>query len=215
MKVILGLGNPGSQYAATRHNIGWMVVDAIAERIRTSFAPGKGEFHEATGRWRGNELRLIKPTTFMNNSGEAARVVLGRFNVPAADMLVVVDELQFPTGRVQLKPGGSSGGHNGLESLIYHLRTETFPRLRCGVGNNFERGRMAEYVLSPFDNEEQEQVAQMIEAGRDLALSWAAMGTSRAMSLFNRNERAKAALEENQITKTDTQTDASTASDAT
>ena len=189
MKIILGLGNPGSEYARTRHNIGWLVLDAIAEQLRGSFAPGKGDFLEAAGRWRGTEIRLIKPTTYMNNSGTAARTVLGRYGVQPADMLVVVDELQFPTGRVQLKPGGSSGGHNGLESLIYHLRTEAFPRLRCGIGNDFERGRMADYVLSPFAESEREELDRMIIAGRDLALSWAAMGTARAMSLFNRAQK--------------------------
>jgi PTH1 family peptidyl-tRNA hydrolase len=191
MKVILGLGNPGSQYVATRHNVGWMVLDAIAEQLRTSFAPGRGEYHEAIGRWRGSQVHLIKPTTYMNNSGTAARTVLGKYNVAPADMLVVVDELQFPVGRVQLKPSGSSGGHNGLESLIYHLRTETFPRLRCGIGNDFERGRMADYVLSPFAPEEQEELARMVQSGRDLALSWVAMGTARAMSLFNRAQAAE------------------------
>jgi peptidyl-tRNA hydrolase, PTH1 family len=196
VKVILGLGNPGAQYAATRHNVGWMVLDAVAERLRAEFSPGRGEYYEAVGRWRGSEVRLVKPTTYMNNSGTAARTVLGRYNVAPADMLVVVDELQFPTGRVQLKPGGSSGGHNGLESLIYHLRTETFPRLRCGIGNDFERGRMADYVLSPFAPEEQEELAQMVESGRDLALSWLAMGTSRAMSLFNRTQKAADAKNE-------------------
>ena len=191
MKVILGLGNPGERYAATRHNVGWMVLDAIAERLKISFAPGRGEYYEAVGRWRGSGLHLIKPATFMNNSGTAARAVLGRYNVAPADMLVVVDELQFPTGRVQLKPGGSSGGHNGLESLIEHLLTETFPRLRCGIGNNFERGRMADYVLSPFASDEQEELARMIESARDRALAWVSMGTARAMSQMNNQERAR------------------------
>lgn len=201
MKVILGLGNPGDRYATTRHNVGWMVLDAIAEQLRTSFAPGRGDFYEAVGRWRGTQLHLVKPTTYMNNSGTAARTVLGKYGVAPADMLVVVDELQFPTGRVQLKPSGSSGGHNGLESLIEHLRTETFPRLRCGIGNSFERGRMADYVLSPFAPEEQEELARMIESGRDLALAWAAMGTARAMSLFNRAQAARDAKQERSATQ--------------
>lgn len=186
MKVILGLGNPGDQYATTRHNVGWIVLDAIAQQLRASFVPGRGDYYEAVGRWRGTQLHLVKPTTYMNNSGTAARAVLGKYGVAPADMLAVVDELQFPTGRVQLKPSGSSGGHNGLESLIYQLRTDAFPRLRCGIGNKFERGRMVDYVLSPFAAEEKEELARMIESGRDLALAWAAMGTARAMSLFNR-----------------------------
>jgi PTH1 family peptidyl-tRNA hydrolase len=189
MKVIIGLGNPGSRYADTRHNIGWMVLDAVALQLRTGFKAGRGEYYEAVGRWRGTEVHLVKPTTFMNLSGIAARQVLERHRLEPEELLAIVDEIQFPTGRVQLKPGGSDGGHNGLESLVEQIGTESFPRLRCGIGSNFERGAMAEYVLSPFPSEERETVEWMVKAGRDLALAWVALGTAKAMSEYNRSHR--------------------------
>ncbi len=190
MKVLLGLGNPGSRYALTRHNIGWLVLDAVAESIRAEFLPGKGEFYAATGRWRGNETMLVKPTTFMNNSGVAAEQIVKRYGVEPSNVLVIVDELQFQLGRVQIKPSGSSGGHNGLESLIRHFQGEGFPRLRCGIGAEFGPGEMVEYVLSPFREEEREEVLRMILAARDAALDWIALGTSQAMSLHNRRAGA-------------------------
>jgi PTH1 family peptidyl-tRNA hydrolase len=186
MRILLGLGNPGSRYAATRHNIGWMVLDAVAGTLRSEFRPGKGEYYEAQGRFRGHDLLLVKPTTYMNNSGLAAAQLVKRYGVTPEDILVIVDEIQFPVGRVQIKPSGSSGGHNGLESLIYHLGTERFPRLRCGVGNDFPQGSMADYVLSPFAVEQHPEVLKMIEAAREAALLWGVEGTQKAMSRHNR-----------------------------
>lgn len=186
MRILLGLGNPGSRYSATRHNIGWLVLDAVAGTIRSEFRPGKGEYYEAQGRFRGHDLLLVKPTTYMNNSGLAAAQLVKRYEVPPEDILVIVDEIQFPVGRVQIKPSGSSGGHNGLESLIYHLGTDRFPRLRCGIGNDFPQGAMADYVLSPFPVEQHPQVLEMIEGARDAALLWGVEGTQRAMSRHNR-----------------------------
>ncbi len=185
MKVILALGNPGARYATTRHNIGWMVADAIARRLRIEFRPGKGEYYEAKGNWRGAEIVLVKPTTYMNNSGIAAKELVERYRVSPEDILVIADEIQFPVGRVQLKPSGSSGGHNGLESIIYHLETPGFPRLRCGVGKDFRPGEMADYVLAPFPEGELSVVEGMMAAGADTALLWAAEGTARAMTLAN------------------------------
>lgn len=189
MKVVIGLGNPGAQYQATRHNIGWRVLDVVAEKLRAEFRPGKGDYYEARGRWRGHDLLLVKPTTYMNNSGIAARQIAERYGIPPEEMLAITDELQFPVGRVQLKASGSSGGQNGIESLIYHLRTSEFPRLRCGIGNEFQRGMMADYVLSPFPEEEREIVAGMIDEAHEVVLSWIADGTAQTMSRFNNRPR--------------------------
>jgi PTH1 family peptidyl-tRNA hydrolase len=186
MKVVVGLGNPGSRYAATRHNIGWMVLDAVAEALRGEWGPAKGEYYEAPVRYRGREALLVKPTTYMNNSGIAARQIIEQRKIVPEELLAIVDEIQFPTGRIQLKSSGSSGGHNGTESLIYHLGTRGFPRLRCGVGNDFAPGEMVDYVLSPFPIDDAETVQRMIETGRDAVLMWIAEGTSRAMNLVNR-----------------------------
>jgi PTH1 family peptidyl-tRNA hydrolase len=185
MKVILALGNPGARYELTRHNIGWLVADAIAHRLRADFRPARGEYYEAKGEWRGNGLLLVKPTTYMNNSGLAARQLVERLGISPADILVVVDEIQFPVGRSQLKPSGSSGGHNGVESIIEHLGTTGFPRLRCGVGKDFGPGEMVDYVLAPFPEREREEVERMIDEAAGTALLWVAEGTAKAMNMAN------------------------------
>ncbi len=185
MKIILALGNPGARYAATRHNIGWMVADRVASRLGITFQPGPGDYHEAVGEIGGRAVALVKPTTYMNNSGIAARQVLERRGVDPSDMLVIVDEIQLPPGRIKLKSAGSSAGHNGTESLIYQLQTEQFARLRCGVGNNFAFGGLVDYVLAPFNHDELEQVEEMIEAACTAVEIWVAEGTARAMNRVN------------------------------
>ena len=190
MKIILGLGNPGARYEKTRHNIGWIVLDAVAERLRTEFRPGRGDYYEAQGSWRGRKVVLLKPTTYMNNSGLAARQAMRQYGVGAEDLLVLVDEIQFPVGRIKLHSAGSSGGHNGVESIIYHLEKDTFPRLRCGVGNNFGPGEMVDYVLSDFAEEEKGGLAEMIEEGKDAALLWVTEGTARSMNRINARKPA-------------------------
>lgn len=185
MKIVIGLGNPGTRYERTRHNIGWRVVDRVAVRLRAEFEAGRGDYYDAQVRWRGTTALLVKPTTFMNNSGVAAAQLVKRYRVGAEDILAVVDELQFPTGRILLKPSGSSGGQNGIESLIEHLGTDRIPRLRCGIGSDFQRGAMADYVLSPFPPEEETKVDEMITAAAEAVLVWIAEGTARAMNRCN------------------------------
>lgn len=191
MKIVLGLGNPGSRYAKTRHNIGWIVLDAVAERLRVEFQPGRGDYYEAHGSWRGRKVILLKPTTYMNNSGLAARQAMRQYGVGAEDLLVLVDEIQFPVGRVKLHSAGSSGGHNGVESIIYHVENDKFPRLRCGVGNQFGPGQMVDYVLSEFPEEEGEELAAMVEQGKDAVLLWVTEGTARSMNRINARKPAQ------------------------
>lgn len=185
MKLVLALGNPGARYAETRHNIGWIVTDGVAGRLGISFHAGRGEYFEAEGKWRGEETILVKPTTYMNNSGIAAQQLIDRYNVTPAEMLVIADEIQFPVGRMQIRPSGSDGGHNGLRSVIYHLDSHDFPRVRCGVGRDFPPGGMADYVLSPFAAEEKGTVDEMIDQAVKTVLTWIAEGTAVAMSRHN------------------------------
>ena len=185
MKIIVGLGNPGARYAQTRHNVGWMVLDALADRLRTEFQPGRGDYYAAPGSWRGRKVVLVKPTTFMNNSGTAVRQVIKHYGGTPADVLIVVDEIQFPVGRIKLNASGSSGGHNGIDSVIRQLGTDAFPRLRCGVGNDFGPGQMVDFVLSGFSAEEELALADMVQAGKDAALQWLVEGTARAMNRVN------------------------------
>jgi PTH1 family peptidyl-tRNA hydrolase len=188
MRVVIALGNPGSKYERTRHNVGWLVADRVAERVRGIFKPGKGEYYEAQIRWRGHDALLVKPTTYMNESGIAAVQIRTRYKIDPSEMLAVVDELQFPLGRIALRPGGSDGGHNGLGSMIYSLGTDAFPRLRCGIGNDFERGRMVDYVLSNFSTEESESLEKMIASAADAVLAWVADGM-RAAAKINATPR--------------------------
>ncbi len=149
MKIVVGLGNPGERYAKTRHNVGWMVVDRLADRAGWA---GKGRERDASrivqGRFRGLDLTLVKPLTFMNESGLAVRKVLAREHAPLGDLLVVADDFALPFGKLRFREGGGPGGHNGLGSIIDELGTEKFSRLRVGIG---EPDRTAvDHVLSTF-----------------------------------------------------------------
>ncbi len=164
MKVIFGLGNPGSEYAGTRHNIGFEVLDALALALRVSFVPGSGEYEIATSR-TGSGILLVKPLTFMNNSGFAVRDVLSEFAVAPEDTLTIIDDFDLPLGTLRLRKQGSAGTHNGLASIIWSLGSGNFPRLRCGIGSDLkppDKRLTAEFVLSPFAREERKIVEEMI-----------------------------------------------------
>ena len=154
MKVVIGLGNPGSQYERTRHNIGWMVLDRLADRAGLS---GRQKSRDASvtvrGRYQDLDLALVKPTTYMNLSGVAVRKVLARDHVPLEDMLVVVDDFDLPLGRLRLREEGSAGTHNGLRSIVAEMGTQKFPRLRVGIGGH--GGSAIDHVLSAFAADEQ------------------------------------------------------------
>ena len=142
MKLVVGLGNPGSQYARTRHNIGWQAIDRVADRAGWT---GRGRQRDASsvagGRYKGLDLTLVKPLTYMNDSGLAVRKVLAREHAPLADLLVVADDFALPFGKLRFREGGGHGGHNGLRSIIDELSNEKFSRLRVGIGDPEQRGR--------------------------------------------------------------------------
>lgn len=184
MKIVVGLGNPGKQYAETRHNVGWMVVDRLAERAGWV---GKVKAKDAAavtwGRYAGLDLMLVKPTTFMNESGIAVRKVLARERAPLTDLLVVVDDFALPFGRLRLREGGSAGSHNGLRSIIGELGSERFARLRVGIG---EPSRNAtNHVLSRFSAEERKQLGTLLDAAADAIEDWAREGVSKAANRWN------------------------------
>ena len=142
MKVIVGLGNPGSQYAGTRHNVGWLVVDKLADRAGwTGRGRQRDSSNVALGRYRGLDLTLVKPLTYMNESGMAVRKVLAREHAPLTDLLVVADDFALPFGKLRFREGGGAGGHNGLRSIIEELGNEKFSRLRVGIGDPARIGR--------------------------------------------------------------------------
>ena len=184
MKLVVGLGNPGSQYAETRHNIGWLVLDRLAERAGRS---GRGRQRDASEtvqiRTQGEELVLAKPLTYMNDSGVAVRKLLARERVPLVEMLVIADDFALPFGKLRFREAGSHGGHNGLRSIIAELGTEKFSRLRVGIG---ESGRGAvDHVLSRFAADEQARLPILIDAAADAVEAWAREGTAKASNRFN------------------------------
>lgn len=185
MKIIAGLGNPGARYRNTRHNIGFMVADLLAERWRTAFDREKHDSLIAETRIDGERVLLVKPMTYMNNSGLALAQVLRNAPVTPDDVLVVVDEVDLPLGRVRLRAGGSAGGHNGLKSIIRSLGTQDFPRLRIGVGRDSAGGDVVDHVLGTFTPAEFDERDRMVERAADAAAAWIARGITAAMNDFN------------------------------
>jgi PTH1 family peptidyl-tRNA hydrolase len=187
LKVVVGLGNPGSTYAGTRHNIGWLVVDKLAERAGWS---GRGRQRDsssvAMGRFRGLDVTLVKPLTYMNESGKAVRKVLAREHAPLVDLLVVADDFALPFGKLRFREGGGAGGHNGLGSVIEEMGTEKFSRLRIGIGDPARNGR--DHVLSTFEPDERQRLDELLDAAADAVEAWARDGTSKAANGFNKFE---------------------------
>ena len=184
MKIVVGLGNPGNQYAQTRHNIGWMVLDRLADRAGWD---GKGRTKDASavvaGRYHGLDLTLVKPLTFMNDSGIAVRKVLAREHAPLADVLIVTDDFALPFGKLRFREGGGAGGHNGLGSIIDELGTEKFSRLRVGTGAP-DRG-FVDHVLGTFGPAERQRLDELLDAAADGVETWARVGTSKAANQHN------------------------------
>jgi PTH1 family peptidyl-tRNA hydrolase len=191
MIAIFGLGNPGREYEMTRHNVGFMVVDALAEKLNYDFKPGKGDYLIAPGKYKGKEILIVKPLTYMNNSGIAVKDVVERFEIDLRDILVVCDDLNLPLGMIRIRPKGSDGGHNGLYSIIYHLKTIEFPRLRCGIGNPEKMKNMVDFVLSKFDDDEVEVLREMISNAVDATLCFVSDGVLSAMNKFNKKAKSK------------------------
>jgi PTH1 family peptidyl-tRNA hydrolase len=183
--LIAGLGNPGRRYAGTRHNIGYMVTDELARRL----PPGErrdrfdGEIIE-TGEPQGR-IALLKPETFMNLVGNSVAPAARWYRVPPERLLVIYDDLDLRYGQLRLRPGGSSGGHRGLTSVIERLGTEDVPRLRIGIGRP-EHGNTVPYVLSRFSPEEERVLPEIIATAADAALSWYREGIESAMNAYNR-----------------------------
>ncbi|MBN2311940.1 MAG: aminoacyl-tRNA hydrolase [Candidatus Hydrogenedentes bacterium] len=185
MKVIVGLGNPGPRYRNTRHNLGFRVLDCLAGRLGAGFSREKYGGLMAEAACDGQRLLLLKPLTFMNNSGVAVAQA-ARNNVHGPDdLLVVVDDVDLPLGRVRLRARGSAGGHNGLKSVIEHLGTREFARLRMGVGKDAGPGELIDHVLGTFQPEEWPVVDRMVEQAADVAQRFVAVGVEAAMSECN------------------------------
>lgn len=182
--LIAGLGNPGPEYADTRHNVGFRVLENLAELFGSVF--GSARYGERTEfRHKGRTFVLIKPSTFMNLSGKALRYWMDHENVPIDRVLVVTDDIALPFGSIRLKPRGSAGGHNGLSNIIELLGTDEFARLRFGIGGDFPRGRQSEHVLGAWTEEERKSLDDRVEMASKGVLQFGMLGIQHAMNNFN------------------------------
>lgn len=180
-KVVIGLGNPGRKYAFTRHNLGWLVLDEIADSM--------GSFYE-TEKWGGllgvkGEMGLFRPMTYMNASGEAVGRLLRALKLEMSDMLIVLDDLALELGRIRMRGSGTSGGHKGLESVIEHTGSDEFPRLRAGIGPCPPEVPSRAFVLGRFHAAEEQVLSRVVALSKDAALFWVEYGLQKAMDRFN------------------------------
>lgn len=183
--LIAGLGNIGPEYHETRHNIGFMTVDALAEKAGIRFDDGRYGF---TARFslKGRQVVLLKPSTYMNLSGNAVRYWMQKANIPLENLLVVVDDLALPFGTLRLKGKGSDAGHNGLKHIAATLGTQAYARLRFGIGNDFPRGGQIDYVLGHFSDEEYKLIPERLETAGEIIRSFCLAGLDITMNQFNR-----------------------------
>ncbi len=188
MKIIAGLGNPGPEYAKTRHNIGWMVVDAFAAKFRLRIDKHEKDAMTGTGRVAGGSVLVAKPLTYMNLSGDAVRLLVNAYSESLDDLMIVYDDIDLPLGKLRIKPNGGPGTHNGMRSIVAALGTEKFARLRVGIGGVDSSGRLRDYVLGEIAADEMPVVTRAIERSVDALLLFVRGDLKRAMNEFNRDE---------------------------
>jgi peptidyl-tRNA hydrolase, PTH1 family len=186
---VAGLGNPGVRYQATPHNLGFLVVDELAARHAIRISKTEGTAITGTGKIRDREVILVKPQTFMNNSGAGISPVLSYRNLTNREMIVVYDELDLPWTALRIKKNGSAAGHNGVKSIIAALKTDVFVRVRVGIRPNHPVIDAAQYVLAPFEREMKDDVDEVVSYTADAVESIVAEGATKAMAKFNRRAR--------------------------
>jgi PTH1 family peptidyl-tRNA hydrolase len=183
--LIVGLGNPGMEYELTRHNIGFLVVDALAEETGASFKADRlGDI--AQGRIKNKAVYLLKPNTYMNLSGKAVRYWMQELNIAKENILVITDDIALPVGKLRMRTQGSAGGHNGLTNIEELINSKEYPRLRFGVGSDYPKGRQVEYVLGRWKDNEWEDVKISIGTAAEAAKSFVLQGAVKTMEVYNR-----------------------------
>lgn len=183
--LIVGLGNPGAEYEGTRHNIGFDVVDQFAKDIDASEFDIERHAYRATGKFKGRSIVLLKPTTFMNLSGKAVKYWLAEEKIDIENCLVIIDDLAIPLGKLRLKIKGGDGKHNGLKSIIECLGKSNFPRLRFGIGDDFSRGRQADFVLGKWKSGELDVLPERMDMAVEMVKGFCSIGIERTMTAFN------------------------------
>jgi len=186
MPILVGLGNPGSEYEKTKHNIGFEVIDFICDELGISLEAKGGPWLIGTSRHKGSNLVVLKPSTFMNLSGKAVSKAARLHNALPHECLVITDDLNLPPGKLRIRKLGSDGGHNGLANIIQELGTDAFPRMRIGIGNDFTKGHQADYVLSAFDSEQRKLIDEIIPKAAEAALCFVREGIETTMNRYNR-----------------------------
>lgn len=185
MKLIVGLGNPGNQYQKTRHNIGFRICDTLAERLGTSFSSSQFKGETAQGRLGSEKIILLKPQTFMNLSGESVGPCAQFYKMNLSDIICVYDDLDLPFAKLRLARSGSAGGHNGIKSLIQHLGTKDFHRLRFGIGRPEGPMKPVDYVLQKFSSSEEKELENQLILSVEAIEYWMENGISAAMNQYN------------------------------
>lgn len=204
MKIIFGIGNPGKQYKFTRHNIGFLVLDKLAEKQEIVFKPSKSDYYFArsTNIKTGRPFLLVKPTTYVNLSGNAVLELVNEFNINLSDLLIVTDDLNLPEGKIRVRTSGGDGGHNGIHNIIYQLQSDKFARIRFGIGKNFNQGEMKEFVLSEFTQEELSNLSESIKFSVSLIEEFIEGNTKKMLDFFSKNSQV---LNKNTNATTNTQ----------
>ncbi|MEO6694797.1 MAG: aminoacyl-tRNA hydrolase [Ignavibacteria bacterium] len=189
MKLIVGLGNPGIKYQLTRHNIGFLIIDKFSELFKSGFKAGKGDWAECKINFEEEDVYLLKPLTYMNNSGIAIKEFSENHNINIRDVLIVVDDFQIPLGTIRLRKSGTDGGHNGLSSIVYHLNSIEFARMRVGIGKDeiIRKEHFIDFVLGNFEAGEIKIIKDLFPVYSNCISSFIRQGVSRTMNIFNKS----------------------------
>ncbi|MFA6980422.1 MAG: aminoacyl-tRNA hydrolase [Ignavibacteriaceae bacterium] len=190
MKAIIGIGNPGDKYQLTRHNIGYIFLDYLADKFGLKFSQTLFSYQEARGRLGDVPFALIKPTTFVNLSGVAVAQVMENLSLTTDHILIVYDDINLEEGLFKIRKSGGDGGHNGIKSIIYHINSQNFSRLRIGVGNKFKSGEMVRFVLSSFDFEAMKRVEPVLETSFDMVKAFIENGEKAMYDINSRLNNA-------------------------
>ena len=188
--LIVGLGNIGVEYANTRHNMGFMVLDAWAQASNIVFESGRYG-STASISFKGRKFYLLKPSTYMNLSGKAVRYWMNELDIPVENLMVISDDLNLPFGTLRLRKGGSAGGHNGLSNINELIGTQDYARIRVGIGNDFGRGHQVDFVLGELSDEEKKQMEEISKRAIEGIKAWALMGADRAMNIVNTRPKSE------------------------
>ncbi len=183
--LIVGLGNPGRQYRTNRHNVGFLLLDALANRLDTSFSRLESKALVTRAEYNSSRVILAKPQTYMNLSGQAVGALVRFYKIPTGNLLVAYDEVDLPFGSLRIRPTGGSAGHKGMAAIIERLGTQEFPRLRIGIGRPPGRMEAADYVLQDFSKDEKEELASILDRAADAVLTFVSQGVEAAMNKFN------------------------------